>query len=82
MANNASQIKRNRQNLRRRARRKAQMSALKTAVSKARETTGEAGTQAVRAAQKAVDVATRQGLLHPKTAARRKSSLMRRPRQG
>lgn len=82
MANIASQIKRNRQNERRRARRKSQLSALKTAVSKGREATGEARGEVVRAAQKALDVATRQKLVHANTAARRKSSLMRRMRQG
>jgi small subunit ribosomal protein S20 len=80
MANIKSQIKRNRQNEVRAARNKAAKSELKTrikAVSNAAGT-GEGAEEFYRAAQKKIDVAASKGLLHPNTAARRKSRLAKK----
>jgi small subunit ribosomal protein S20 len=80
MANIKSQIKRNRQNETRAARNKATKSELKTrikAVSNAAGTGEEAG-DLYRAAQKKIDMAVTKGLLHPNTAARRKSRLAKK----
>ena len=80
MANIKSQIKRNRQNEVRAARNKATRSELKTrikAVSGAAGTGEEAG-DLYRAAQKKIDMAVSKGLLHPNTAARRKSRLAKK----
>ena len=80
MANIKSQIKRNRQNEVRAARNKAAKSELKTrikAVSNAAGTGEEAG-ELYRAAQKKIDMAVTKGLLHPNTAARRKSRLAKK----
>ncbi len=80
MANIKSQIKRNRQNLTRNARNKTVRSELKTRTKKllsaieAKEETGELFV----AAQKRIDMAVSKGMLHPRTAARRKSRLARR----
>lgn len=80
MANIKSQIKRNRQNLTRNARNKTVRSELKTRTKKllsaveAEEETGELYV----AAQKRIDMAVSKGMLHPRTAARRKSRLARR----
>ena len=81
MANIRSQIKRNRQNERRRLRNKAVRSELrtrsKTAVAYAAagdESTGEA----LRLAVKRIDTAAAQGVIHKNQAANRKSRLMRR----
>ena len=80
MANIKSQIKRNRQNEVRAARNKAAKSELKTrikAVSNATGT-GEEAADLYRAAQKRIDMAATKGLLHPNTAARRKSRLAKK----
>jgi small subunit ribosomal protein S20 len=80
MANIKSQIKRNRQNEARAARNKAAKSELKTrikAVSTA-DGTGEESEELYRAAQKKIDMAVSKGLLHPNTAARRKSRLAKK----
>ncbi|MEX0946239.1 MAG: 30S ribosomal protein S20 [Acidimicrobiia bacterium] len=80
MANIKSQIKRNRQTLTRNARNKTVRSELKTRTKKllsaveAGEETGEL----YIAAQKRIDMAVSKGMLHPRTAARRKSRLARR----
>lgn len=79
MANIQSQKKRNRQNETARVRNKAMRSELKTrdrSVIEAAEggNAGEAAT-ALREAQKRIDMAVSKGLLHKKTAARRKSRL-------
>lgn len=80
MANIKSQIKRNRQNLTRNARNKTVRSELKTRTKKllsaveAEEETGELYV----AAQKRIDMAVSKGMLHSRTAARRKSRLARR----
>lgn len=73
MANIESQKKRNRQNEVRRVRNKSVKSDLKTAVKKAQ--TAESTEDAFRAAQRKIDKAAAKGVLHPKTAARKKSRL-------
>ncbi len=75
MANIESQKKRNRQNEVRRARNKSVKSDLKTAVKKAQTAEGDAADDAYRAAQQKIDKAAAKGVLHPKTAARKKSRL-------
>lgn len=81
MANIKSQIKRNRQNEKRRLRNKAVKSEIKTRMKKAVEA-AEAGSDDVeeryRLAQKRIDMAVSKGILHKKTAARRKSRLAKR----
>lgn len=77
MANNMSQKKRNRQNEVRRQRNKTLMSDLKTSIKKV-ETAAAAGEptdELYRDAQKKIDVAAEKGILHPNTAARKKSRL-------
>ncbi len=81
MARSASGLKRHRQSLRRRERNRARQTAVRSTVRQAREQI-EAGTQeeaqaAVRAAASIMDRAARKRVLHPNTAARRKSRLMR-----
>jgi small subunit ribosomal protein S20 len=81
MANIKSQIKRNRQNEKRRQRNKAVRTSLKTASKKAR--TAAAGGDAetalteTRDAARAYDVAVAKGIVHKRTAARHKSRLAR-----
>jgi small subunit ribosomal protein S20 len=80
MANIKSQIKRNRQNEVRAARNKAVRSELKTrikAVTNAVANNEDAG-ELYHAAQKRIDMAVTKGLLHPNTAARRKSRLAKK----
>ncbi len=81
MANIKSQIKRNRQNEKRRLRNKAVKSEIKTRMKRAVEA-AEAGADDVeerfRLAQKRIDMAVAKGILHKKTAARRKSRLAKR----
>ena len=80
MANIQSQIKRNRQNEKRRLRNKAVRSELRTraksAVS-AFETGAENSAEALRLALKRIDKAAAKGIIHPNQAARRKSRLVR-----
>lgn len=80
MANIQSQIKRNRQNEKRRLRnrdfRGSARSAVKGAV--AAMTTGEDSQAAVAAAIVALDKAARKGAIHHRNAARRKSRLVKR----
>jgi small subunit ribosomal protein S20 len=82
MANIASQIKRNRQTVKLHARNQAVRSELKTRIKKAVETaaTGDAAAKetAFRAAQKRIDTAVSKGVVHKRTAARRKSRLAKR----
>ena len=81
MANIKSQIKRNRQNERRRMRNKVARSELKTRVKRAAEgvETGAAdAVDRVRAAQKRLGKAAEKGVVHRNQAARRTSRLMRR----
>lgn len=78
MANIKSQIKRNRQNERAAARNKAVRSGLKTATKKARSAADAGDASAVelsRDAARALDKAAAKGVVHKRTAARRKSRL-------
>lgn len=77
MANIKSQEKRNRQNVGRRMRNKAIMSDLKTSIKKVREaaSAGEPTDELFRTAQTKIDMAATKGVLHPRTAARKKSRL-------
>jgi small subunit ribosomal protein S20 len=81
MANIRSQIKRNRQNEKRRLRNKAVRSELKTRI-KTAVTTAESGAEnseeALRLAVKKLDTAAAKGIIHKNQAARRKSRLMKR----
>jgi small subunit ribosomal protein S20 len=80
MANIKSQIKRNRQNEVRRARNKSVNSALKTSVKKVETaaTSGEPTNELLKDAQTKIDNAVSRGVLHKKTAARKKSRLAKR----
>ena len=81
MANIKSQIKRNRQNERRRLRNKAVRSELKTRIKRATgaaETGAETSTDDVRLAVKRLDQAASKGIIHKNQAANRKARLMRR----
>ncbi len=81
MANIKSQIKRNRQNEKRRVRNKAVRSELKTrekAVLAAIDA-GEPSEELVRLAQKRLDSAASKGVIHKNEAARRKSRLNSKP---
>jgi small subunit ribosomal protein S20 len=81
VANIKSQIKRNRQNEKRRLRNKAVRSDLKTRV-KVAVTSAEAGAddvaEAGRMAMKRIDKAAGKGVIHKNAAARRKSRLAKR----
>ena len=80
MANIKSQIKRNRQNEKRRLRNKSVRSEMKTLVKDAR-TAAEAGSdeaeQMLRQALKSIDKAAQKGVIHKNQAARRKSRLVK-----
>jgi small subunit ribosomal protein S20 len=81
MANIRSQIKRNRQNERRRQRNKVARSELKTRVKRATEGLEKGADDAVervRSAQKRLDKAAGKGVLHKNQASRRTSRLMKR----
>lgn len=81
MANIKSQIKRNRQNERAHERNKAVRSNLKTEAKKARaaftsaEADPETSSTLLREASRSLDKAASAGVLHKRTAARRKSRL-------
>jgi small subunit ribosomal protein S20 len=79
MANIKSQIKRNKQNEVRRERNKAVRSALKTSQKKVEMAVGagdaEAALKRAREASRALDKAASRGVVHKRTAARRKSRL-------
>ena len=77
MANIRSQIKRNRQNEKRRVRNKAVRSELRTRV-KAAEAGGEDADEALRVAMKTIDKAAAKGVIHKNEASRRKSRLQKR----
>ncbi len=77
MANIRSQIKRNRQNEKRRVRNKAVRSELRTRV-KAAEAGGEHADEALRVAMKTIDKAAAKGVIHKNEASRRKSRLQKR----
>jgi small subunit ribosomal protein S20 len=82
VANIKSQIKRNKQNEKRRLRNKAVKSSLKTAVRKFNETaaSGEAETAAtlLRDASRALDKAVSKGVIHKNQAANRKSAIAKK----
>ena len=81
MANIKSQIKRNRQNERRRMHNKVARSELKTRVKRAAEGLESGADDAgdrVRAAQKRLGKAAEKGVVHKNQAARRTSRLMKR----
>lgn len=72
-----SGLKRKQQAVKRTARNQAVRSKVKTLVKKVREA-GTTSSEDLRAAIRALDAAARKGILHPNTAARKKSRLMRR----
>lgn len=82
MANIKSQIKRNRQNEKRRLRNRVYAGRARTFVKKARLAfsggTHEEAVQAAREAISALDRAAEKGVIHKNNAARRKSRLMKR----
>lgn len=81
MANIKSQIKRNRQNEKRRKRNQAVRSSLKTATKKVGSAVSggdaEAAETAARDASRAFDKAASKGMIHKRAAARHKSRLAR-----
>jgi small subunit ribosomal protein S20 len=82
VANIKSQIKRNRQNEKRRMRNKSVKSSLKTAIRKYNEAlaAGDTGTAEVlmRDASRKLDKAASKGVIHKNQAANRKSAIARR----
>jgi small subunit ribosomal protein S20 len=82
VANIKSQIKRNKQNEKRRVRNKAVKSSLKTAVRKFNETATsgepEAAATLLRDASRALDKAVSKGVIHKNQAANRKSAIAKR----
>lgn len=82
MANIKSQIKRNRQNEKRRLRNRAVRSEINTrtrnAEGAAQRGDADETAEAARQAIKRIDKAATKGVLHPNTAARKKSRLMKR----
>ena len=81
MANIRSQIKRNRQAVKRQARNKAVRSELRTRTKKANAAIAEDVTSAdesIRLAIKRIDKAAAKGVIHKNQAANRKSKLMKR----
>ena len=81
MANINSQIKRNRQTIKRTERNKAVRSELKTrtkAVIKGADEGAENLVELARAAQKRIDKAATKGVIHPNAAARKQSRLAKR----
>lgn len=82
MANIKSQIKRNRQNEKRRVRNRAVRSELRTHQKAAVAAAGtEDETESLRQAIKRIDRAATKGVLHRNTAARKKSRLVARVRK-
>ena len=85
MANIRSQIKRNRQNERRRQHNKSVRSEIRTRTKSALNALGTGADDAgdsVRAAVRRIDKAAAQGVIHKNQAANRKSRLMRRAAAG
>ncbi|HET8657635.1 MAG TPA: 30S ribosomal protein S20 [Micromonosporaceae bacterium] len=82
MANIKSQIKRNRQNEKRRLRNKAVKSSLKTAIRKftvaAQAGNSENATTLMREASRQLDKAVSKGVIHKNQAANRKSAIAKR----
>ena len=79
MANIKSQIKRNRQNAKRHERNRAAKSALKTSTKRVHtavaESDGGTAQQRFREVARSLDKAASKGIVHKRTAARRKSRL-------
>ena len=86
MANIKSQIKRNKQNEKRRLRNKSVKSSLKTAIRKFHEATAsgdaETATALMRDASRKLDKAVSKGVIHRNQAANRKSSMAKRVNAG
>ncbi len=80
MANIKSQIKRNRQNERRRLRNRAVRSELRTRIKAAEHAATAEGdsTQAIRQAISTIDRAASKGVIHANAASRKKSRLVKR----
>ncbi|MDG4827619.1 30S ribosomal protein S20 [Asanoa sp. WMMD1127] len=82
MANIKSQIKRNRQNEKRRLRNKSVKSSLKTAIRKFHEATAagdtEQATVLMREASRKLDKAVSKGVIHKNQAANRKSAIAKK----
>ncbi len=82
MANIKSQIKRNRQNEKRRLRNKSVKSSLKTAIRKFHEASDSGdttkATELMRAASRQLDKAVSKGVIHANQAANRKSAIAKR----
>ena len=82
MANIKSQIKRNRQNEKRRLRNKSVKSSLKTAIRKFNEATEAGNSKAaavlLRDAARQLDKAVSKGVIHKNQAANRKSAISKR----
>ena len=82
MANIKSQIKRNRQNEKRRLRNKSVKSSLKTAIRKFHEATAagdtEKATALMRDASRKLDKAVSKGVIHKNQAANRKSAIAKK----
>ena len=82
MANIKSQIKRNRQNEKRRLRNKSVKSSLKTAIRKFHEATAagdnEKAETLLRAATRQLDQAASKGVIHKNQAANRKSAITKK----
>ena len=82
MANIKSQIKRNRQNEKRRLRNRVYRGRARTFVKKSRDAINlgdlETARQATKEAISELDIAAEKGILHKNNAARRKSRLMKR----
>jgi len=82
VANIKSQIKRNRQNEKRRLRNKSVKSSLKTAIRKFNEanTAGDTGlaTELLRDASRKLDKAVSKGVIHKNQAANRKSAIAKK----
>ena len=80
MANIKSQIKRNRQNEKRRLRNRTVRSELRTRTKAAMAAAeaGEGGTEALAAAMQRIDTAAAKGVIHANSAARQKSRLQKR----
>jgi small subunit ribosomal protein S20 len=84
VANIRSQIKRNRQNEKRRLRNKSVRSEMRTRTKRALQTAeqgSEDAAEQLRLAVKRIDKAAAQGSIHKNQAANRKSRLMRRANQ-
>jgi small subunit ribosomal protein S20 len=81
MANIKSQIKRNKQNEKAAERNKAVRTSLKTATKKVRTSVAEGDTEAAQRhaakVSRALDKASAKGIVHKRTAARRKSRLVK-----